>query len=109
MYCLSPQSTTVSMHSTRIQGGNSGRSNCSNLGKLRRIAASVGKSDPEIGITATPVIDLRRGPHGTIYVVAMSKDAQGHYTQRLHALDLRTGAEEFRGPVEIHATFPGTA
>lgn len=63
---------------------------------------------PEIGITSTPVIDLHRGPHGTIYVVAMSKDRQGHYFQRLHALDLRTGAEELGGPVKVHATFPGT-
>ena len=63
---------------------------------------------PEIGITSTPVIDRKRGPHGTIYVVAMSKDRGGHYLQRLHALDLRDGSEEFGGPVEIKATFPGT-
>lgn len=67
-----------------------------------------GQVIPEIGITSTPVIDLHRGPHGTIYVVAMSKDRQGHYFQRLHALDLRTGAEELGGPVKVHATFPGT-
>jgi outer membrane protein assembly factor BamB len=66
-----------------------------------------GQVIPEIGVTSTPVIDLRRGPHGTIYVVAMSKDLQGHYFQRLHALDLRSGAEELGGPVDVHATFPG--
>lgn len=62
---------------------------------------------PEIGITSTPVIDPESGPHGTIYVVAMSKDA-GHYFQRLHALDLTTGQEEFGGPVEISGEFQGT-
>jgi outer membrane protein assembly factor BamB len=63
---------------------------------------------PEVGITATPVIDRKSGPHGTIYVVTMSKDAAGSYFQRLHALDLTTGAEAFGGPVEIIATYPGT-
>ncbi len=66
-----------------------------------------GQIVPEIGITSTPVIDLHRGPHGTIYVVAMSKDSQGRYFQRLHALDLQSGREEFDGPVDIRATFPG--
>lgn len=63
---------------------------------------------PEIGITSTPVIDRSRGAHGVIYAVAMSKDANGAYHQRLHALDLSTGTEMLRGPVEIAATFPGT-
>lgn len=62
---------------------------------------------PEIGITSTPVIDLHQGPHGVIYAVAMSKDSQGQYRQRLHALDLPSGVEELGGPVEIQATFPG--
>lgn len=62
---------------------------------------------PEIGVTATPVIDVSAGPHGTIYIVAMSKDASGNYHQRLHALDVSTGAEEFGGPQEIQASFPG--
>ena len=66
-----------------------------------------GQITPEIGITATPVIDRQLGPHGTIYVAAMSEDSQGGYFQRLHALDLRTGAEEFDGPVDVHAVFPG--
>jgi outer membrane protein assembly factor BamB len=63
---------------------------------------------PEIGITSTPVIDRHRGPHGTLYAVSMSKNRSGRYLQRLHALDLQTGGEEFGGPVEIAATFPGT-
>jgi hypothetical protein len=60
---------------------------------------------PEIGITATPVIDRTRN---AIYVVAMSKNASGSYFQRLHALNLSTGAELFSGPQEITATYPGT-
>lgn len=63
---------------------------------------------PEIGVTATPVIDRSAGPHGTVYVVAMSKDGSGNYHQRLHALDATTGAEEFGGPQEIQASYPGT-
>ncbi|HWF45912.1 MAG TPA: hypothetical protein VG168_02810 [Bryobacteraceae bacterium] len=67
-----------------------------------------GQVTPEIGITSTPVIDRQLGPHGTIFVVAMSMDRDSKYAQKLHALNLQTGAEEFDGPVEIHATFPGT-
>lgn len=62
---------------------------------------------PEIGITSTPVIDPSAGPNGTIYLVAMSKNTtSGAYFQRIHALDITTGAEEFSGPVTITATFP---
>jgi hypothetical protein len=67
-----------------------------------------GQVVPEIGIISTPVIDPAAGPHGTIYLVAMSKDASGAYHQRIHALDITTGAEEFGGPVEVQATYPGT-
>jgi hypothetical protein len=66
-----------------------------------------GQVTPEIGITATPVIDLTAGPHGTVYMLAMSRDSQGEYHHRLHALDITTGQEEFGGPPEITATFPG--
>ncbi|MGF6966301.1 hypothetical protein OKW43_003329 [Paraburkholderia sp. WC7.3g] len=60
-----------------------------------------------IGITSTPVIDRSRGTHGTIYVVAMSKDAAGGYHHRIHALDLATGAELLNGPTEIAASYRG--
>ena len=63
---------------------------------------------PQIGITNTPVIDKSGGPNGAIYFVAMTKDSSGNYHQRLHALDLTTGAELFGGPTEIQATYPGT-
>lgn len=66
-----------------------------------------GQVSPEIGITATPVIDLTAGPNGTIYLVAMSRDAANYY-QRLHALDIATGQEEFGGPINIGASYPGT-
>ncbi|HEV7356869.1 MAG TPA: hypothetical protein VGN99_02665, partial [Steroidobacteraceae bacterium] len=63
---------------------------------------------PEIGITSTPVIDRSAGPNGTIYVVAMSIDGSSKYHQRLHALDVATGAELQSGPIEIAASFPPT-
>ena len=64
-----------------------------------------GQVSPEIGITATPVIDRTRN---AIYVIAMSKNSAGNYFQRLHALDLATGAELFGGPKNITATYPGS-
>jgi Immunoglobulin I-set domain/PQQ-like domain len=67
-----------------------------------------GQVVPTIGVTATPVIDRTAGAHGTLYVVAMSIDAQSNFHQRLHALDLATGAELLNGPVDITATFPPT-
>ncbi len=71
---------------------------------------SCSQVSPRIGVTATPVIDPQSGPHGTIYVVAMSKYTNGNnvtYYHRLHALDLTTLAEEFNGPVEVAATISG--
>jgi outer membrane protein assembly factor BamB len=67
-----------------------------------------GQVTPEIGITSTPVISRSNGANGAIYVVAMSKDASSNYFQRLHALDLTTGAELFAGPRDVQAAFPGT-
>lgn len=61
---------------------------------------------PEIGVTATPVIDRSLGTNGTLFVVAMSKNGT-IYFQRLHALDLATGADRVP-PETISATYPGT-
>jgi hypothetical protein len=65
-----------------------------------------GQVTPTIGVTSTPVIDRSAGAHGVIYLVAMSIDASQTYHQRLHALDVTTGAELFNGPMEIAATYP---
>jgi hypothetical protein len=62
---------------------------------------------PQIGITSTPVIDRSSDPDGTIYVVAMSKNSSSYF-QRIHALDVTTGAEQFGGPVTVKAKYPGT-
>jgi hypothetical protein len=61
---------------------------------------------PEIGVTATPVINRQLGTNGTLFVVAMSKRGTSYF-QRLHALDLATGIERI-APVTITATYPGT-
>jgi hypothetical protein len=68
-----------------------------------------GQVSPIIGITSTPVIDLSAGTHGEIFLVAMSLDSGGNYHQRLHALDLTTGAEISGSPVTVQATFPTTS
>src|ERR1700731_963143 len=71
-------------------------------------AHNCGQIAPEIGVTSTPVIDRSRAPHGALYTVAMSKNAPGNYFQRIHALDITTGAELFGGPATVTAAYPGT-
>jgi len=58
----------------------------------------------EIGITGTPVIDPASG---ALYVVAKTRESLS-YVQRLHALDITTGAEKFGGPVVIQASVSGS-
>src|SRR3984893_13273599 len=65
----------------------------------------VGTDDinPEIGITATPVIVAASN---TLYVVGKTKE-NGNYFQRLHALDITTGAEKSGSPVTLSAQVNG--
>jgi outer membrane protein assembly factor BamB len=65
---------------------------------------------PEIGITATPVIDRAAGPNGTgtIFVVAFSKNGNGtQFFYRLYAIDLSTGQDQL-SPTIITASSSGS-
>ncbi len=53
----------------------------------------------QMGIIGTPVIDKTRG---ALYVVALTRAGAG-FTQRLHALDLATGADLPESPIVIKA------
>ena len=59
---------------------------------------------PLVGVTSTPVIDPSTN---AMYVVAKSAE-NGGYVQRLHAIDITTGAEKSQGSVVITGSVPGT-
>ncbi|MGA2101713.1 MAG: pyrrolo-quinoline quinone [Candidatus Sulfotelmatobacter sp.] len=63
---------------------------------------------PEVGITSTPVVDLKTG---TLYVLARTmiphKAGDDEYLQHLHALAITTGVEKFGGPKLVTASVPG--
>ncbi len=59
---------------------------------------------PEVGITATPVIDATSR---TMYVLARTHE-RGGFVQKLHALDITNGKEKPGSPVVISATVQGS-
>ena len=58
-----------------------------------------------MGIVSTPVIDPATG---ALYLVARTLEHGSSYVQRLHALDVATGAERPNSPVNITATCAGS-
>jgi len=58
----------------------------------------------KMGIVGTPVIDPSTG---TLYVVAATREG-ATFHQRLHALDITSGAERPGSPHEIAASLPGS-
>ncbi len=59
--------------------------------------------NPEVGITATPVIDPVTS---TIYLDVFSHEGTV-YLHRIHALDIATGTERSFSPVAVTASIPG--
>jgi hypothetical protein len=60
-----------------------------------------------IGIVGTPVVDA---PSDTMYFVTKTKEITGgliRFVQRLHAIDIASGAERTNSPVDIQATYRG--
>ncbi|HEY1658659.1 MAG TPA: hypothetical protein VGG14_09965 [Candidatus Sulfotelmatobacter sp.] len=60
---------------------------------------------PNTGITGTPVIDPTTE---TIYLLVRTQEPGNSSPQRLHALNIATGAEKFGGPVAVSGTVAGT-
>ncbi len=97
IYAIDADAGTIYWHESLIPTGGSTLNSSSDLG--------CGDIPSEVGITGTPVIDTTTN---TLYVVAKSK-VSGTIYQYLHALDLGSGAEKFGGPVNITASYAGTA
>lgn len=80
------------------------------IGTGETYGSSPGTCTAQIGIMETPVIDRGAGPNGAIYLVAMTKNVSTNtYYQRIHALDITTGAEltSLGSPKAITAKYPG--
>ena len=103
----------------QAHGGNAGETSVPSgpTGSPEGFLVGMGNGDmaPEVGVTGTPVIAPGATPGtGTLYVVSKSVSSDGKtFYQRLHAIDITTGAEATGGsfpgkPVAIAGTTVGT-
>jgi hypothetical protein len=82
--------------------GTSGEVPAPSFGSGSLLGAGSGDIAPAVGILGTPVIDVNTG---TIYAVTKSENTTTQaFFQRLHAIDLTTGAEKFSGPAQINSS-----
>jgi hypothetical protein len=85
-------------------GGTSGETTVPSGTSGYLVGLGFGTISPELGVTGTPVIDPASG---TLYVVSNSAIVSSRVVfQRLHAIDIITGAEKPGSPVTVVATFP---
>ncbi|MCU1318205.1 MAG: hypothetical protein JWN63_3527 [Candidatus Acidoferrum typicum] len=87
-------------------GGSSGETSVLSAGSGALVGSGYGDISPEVGITGTPVIDPTTN---TLYVVSKSVNASTQFFQRLHAIDLTTGAERIAPhSIDSSISVPGT-
>jgi Abnormal spindle-like microcephaly-assoc'd, ASPM-SPD-2-Hydin len=104
------KSTTPLWHSSLINPANGiVPVPCGTDGSTTEISCNV---FPYYGITGTPVINLtaQSPAAGVMYFVARTAETVSgvtSYYQRLHAVDITTGAEESGSPVVIRGSVPG--
>jgi hypothetical protein len=85
-----------------IHGGSTGETSVPST----LLGSGNGDTVPEVGVTGTPVIDAGSG---TLYVLSKSVNAAHTvYFQRLHAIDVTTGAEKV-APAVVAASVAGAA
>jgi hypothetical protein len=91
VYAFDADDATATAALWSLNVGPSGTNSCDNL-------------EPEVGITSTPVIDQAAG---TIYFISKGQEA-GAWVQRIHAVNIVTGAERTGSPLVIAASVKGT-
>lgn len=87
-------------------GGTAGETPVPSGATAGLVGSGYGDISPEAGVTGTPVIDPGSN---TVYVVSKSVNASTQFFQRLHALDLTTGAERLTPQsIDSSISVPGT-